>query len=127
MSSPHDTSDRRCSCGELLTCLAATPAPLDDFVAMAQHLIAEHEATHGEAEMCGGECIVLGLTDAEAPLDDLREALVGEHRKAVAEWSGNFGGHVGIRDGWVEYDDETEIEACNVCDLLAAAYGEAES
>ena len=26
----HDTSDRRCSCGELLTCLAATPAPLDD-------------------------------------------------------------------------------------------------
>ena len=59
-----------------------------------------------------------------APLDDLREALVGEHRKAVAEWSGNFGGHVGIRDGWVEYDDETEIEACNVCDLLAAAYAE---
>ena len=28
MSSPHDTSDRRCSCGELLTCPAATPAPL---------------------------------------------------------------------------------------------------
>ena len=26
----HDTSDRRCSCGELLTCLAATPAPLDE-------------------------------------------------------------------------------------------------
>ena len=29
MSSPHDTSDRRCSCGELLTCPAATPDPLD--------------------------------------------------------------------------------------------------
>jgi hypothetical protein len=26
----HDTADRRCSCGELLTCPLATPAPLDE-------------------------------------------------------------------------------------------------
>jgi len=29
MSSPHDTSDRRCFCGELLECPVATPAPPD--------------------------------------------------------------------------------------------------
>lgn len=33
----------------------------DDFVAAAQHYRDEHEATHGEAEQCGGPCIVLGL------------------------------------------------------------------
>jgi hypothetical protein len=45
-----------------------------DFVTLAQHYREEHDATHGEAEMCGGECIVLGLTDD--PEDDaaLREA-----------------------------------------------------
>jgi hypothetical protein len=36
-----------------------------DFIAQAQHFRAEHDATHGEAEMCGGECIVLGLADFE--------------------------------------------------------------
>jgi hypothetical protein len=43
--------------------------PDDDFVARAQRYRDEHEATH-EDEMCGGPCIVLGLTDAprtEAP------------------------------------------------------------
>ena len=42
--------------------------PDDDFVAMAQRYRAEHEATHGEAEQCGGPCIVLGLAgDDEEP------------------------------------------------------------
>jgi hypothetical protein len=48
--------------------------PDDDFVARAQRYRDEHEAAH-EDEMCGGPCIVLGLTDAprtEAP--DLRAA-----------------------------------------------------
>jgi hypothetical protein len=39
----------------------------------------------------------------------------------VAEWSGNFGGHVAIRDGWVEYDEETTIEDCDICAALATA------
>lgn len=51
-----------------------------DHIAWAQHVRAEHEATHGEAEMCGAECIVLGLaefddavTRSDAP--DLRAAI----------------------------------------------------
>lgn len=47
-----------------------------------------------------------------------RDLLVSEHRKVVSEWSGNFGGHIGVREGWVEYDDETEIEDCEVCRFL---------
>ena len=36
--------------------------------ARARLVRAEHEATHGEAEMCGAECIALGLADfAEEP------------------------------------------------------------
>jgi len=40
----------------------------NDFIALAEHYRAQHEATHGEAEMCGGECIVLGLTDESITL-----------------------------------------------------------
>jgi hypothetical protein len=51
---------------QLRAALRATDVPSDselDHIAWAQHVRAEHEATHGEAEMCGAECIVLGLTD----------------------------------------------------------------
>ena len=34
-----------------------------DRAARDAHVRAEHEATHGEAEMCGAECIALGLVD----------------------------------------------------------------
>jgi hypothetical protein len=55
---------RRAGCP---TCLAEAraDAPLDrnDFVAQAQHIREQHDATHGEAEQCGVECIVMGLAD----------------------------------------------------------------
>ena len=47
--------------------------------------------------------------------------LVREHRRVVAEYSGNFGGHVGIREGWVPWDEDTLTEACHCCDLLEEA------
>ena len=52
----------------------------------------------------------------------LRAALIKEHRSVVSEWSSNFGGHIGIRENWVEYDAETEIEPCAVCDLIIASW-----
>ena len=60
MSSPHDTSDRRCSCGELLTCPAATPAPLDEyeFVPYAE------DPDHGQCPLCGEDGTA--RTDVEA-------------------------------------------------------------
>ncbi len=54
---------------------------------------------------------------APAP-DPLRTLLVQEHRRVVSEYSGNFAGHVGIRDGWVEYDGNETIEDCDVCAAL---------
>lgn len=33
-----------------------------------QRIRSEHEATHGEAEQCGAECIVLGLDHNECPI-----------------------------------------------------------
>jgi hypothetical protein len=54
-------------------------------------------------------------------MSDLRTLLIGEHRKAVAEHSGNMGGHVGIRDGWVEHDADTPTEVCEVCDAIIVA------
>ena len=60
---------------------------------------------------------------SETPLTAL---LVQEHRKVVSEFSGNLGGHVAIRDGWVEYDEDTAIENCEVCDALLAARSTAE-
>lgn len=53
---------------EALGVRAASPEPREDahdHIAWAQHVRAEHEATHGEAEQCGAECIVLGLTEFE--------------------------------------------------------------
>lgn len=47
----------------------------DDFVAMAEHYREEHEATHGEAEQCGGPCIVLGLVDFDAEDDGAADQL----------------------------------------------------
>jgi hypothetical protein len=41
----------------------STGHPDDAFVVAAQRYRKEHDATHGEAEQCGGPCIVLGLTD----------------------------------------------------------------
>lgn len=46
--------------------------------------------------------------------------LVGQHRSVVSEFSGNFGGHVAIRDGWVEWDEDTTVEECPVCEAIAA-------
>ncbi len=34
-----------------------------DAIAREEHVRSEHEATHGEAEMCGAECIALGLAE----------------------------------------------------------------
>lgn len=67
------------------------------------------------------------FTVTGAVQDGLRALLVAEHRSVVGAFSGNFGGHVGIRDGWVEYDAETPIEDCDVCaalgeEPLGAAY-----
>jgi hypothetical protein len=48
----------------------ATDVPSErelDHIAWAQHVRAEHEATHGEAEQCGAECIRLGLADFDGP------------------------------------------------------------
>lgn len=55
--------------------------------------------------------------------------IVNEHQSVVSEWSGNFGGHVAIRDGWVEYDEDTAVESCESCaaiDALRAALEEAD-
>jgi hypothetical protein len=74
-----------------------------------------------EGEATAATDAILTALAATPPASAEREALIGEHRKAVSEWSGNFGGHVGIRDGWVEYDDETPTDECEVCDLILAA------
>jgi hypothetical protein len=58
---------------------------------------------------------------AQREIATLRAALIDQHRKVLAEWSGNFGGHVAIRDGWVEYDEETTTEDCDICAALATA------
>lgn len=50
--------------------------------------------------------------------NELLDALIREHRKVVSEWSGNFGGHVGVREGWVEFDADTPVEDCETCDLI---------
>lgn len=55
---------------------------LRDFIAQAEHFRAEHDATHGEAEMCGAECIVLGLAEF-APEGDGLAALV---KRLIAEY-----------------------------------------
>jgi hypothetical protein len=51
-----------------------------DGMAWAQHVRSEHEATHGEAEQCGADCIRLGLAtsddeDTADAGDGLRDAL----------------------------------------------------
>lgn len=51
----------------------------------------------------------------------LLDALVREHRLAVSERSGNFGGHLGVRAGWVDFDAETPVESCGTCDIILAA------
>ena len=58
---------------------------------------------------------------ASAP--ELLEALKEEHRRVVSEFSGNFAGHVSIREGWVEWDEETRPEKCGICELIAKAEG----
>lgn len=45
--------DARCICSEAAM----------DAEARAAAVRSEHEATHGEAEMCGADCIALGLAD----------------------------------------------------------------
>lgn len=49
----------------LRAALSATPLDTDpsgqDFAAQAERIRSEHEATHGEAEQCGADCIALGL------------------------------------------------------------------
>lgn len=52
---------------------------------------------------------------------ELIEALKEEHRKVVAEYSGNMGGHVAVREGNFSYEEETQIEDCKVCDLITRA------
>lgn len=54
--------------------LVAAPV---DHITWAQQVRADHEATHGEAEQCGAECIVLGLTEfADSAPDEGRERLI---------------------------------------------------
>jgi hypothetical protein len=45
-----------------------------DVEARAAMIRSEHEATHGEAEMCGAECIELGLADFGDDDTDCMEA-----------------------------------------------------
>jgi len=54
--------------------IAAATAEFE-FVALAARYRAEHEATHGEPEQCGGPCIVLGLTEFEAEADPIASAI----------------------------------------------------
>lgn len=51
-------------------------------------------------------------------IEPLLDALIREHRSSVAEWSGNMGGHVGVREDHFSFDDETPIEDCAECDLI---------
>lgn len=62
-----------------------------DHIAWAQHVRAAHEATHGEAEMCGAECIVLGLAETEdelqAELDAALDAEIDAEDTLEALWA----------------------------------------
>jgi hypothetical protein len=51
---------------------------------------AEHEATHGEAEMCGADCIALGLTefDDAQPVTPSPDALREAAKRGTEQWKG---------------------------------------
>jgi hypothetical protein len=58
---------------------------------------------------------------ASARSGRLEAALISEHRKVVAEFSGNMGGHVAVRAEYFDYDEDTPIEECAVCAVLGEA------
>ena len=100
------------------------PHPDDDFVSRAQRYREEHEATHCEAEMCGGPCIVLGLVgddeeltpvpDTALDVDRLAHALVVAVRSERAPIGGRG-------DGWPAYWEKGIPATVLNVDRLAAA------